>query len=180
MTSVISTPRISQQLPSLERLTVSGWLSDQEALTLVDVDGEGMGELCSAAAELRDRGRGRVITFSPKVFIPLTRLCRDFCGYCTFRQSPDEADKLFLSSDAVLSVAKAGERLGCTEALFTLGERPEQRYAEAGQWLDANGIPHDAELSLRDVPAGVRGNGPAAPRQSRHHEPAGIGGVAAD
>ena len=86
-----------------------------------------------------------MITFSPKVFIPLTRLCRDFCGYCTFRQSPDEADELFLSADAVLSVAKAGERLGCTEALFTLGERAEQRYAEAGEWLQEHG--HRTTLS---------------------------------
>ena len=101
--------------------------------------------MCEIASELRDRGRGRVITFSPKVFIPLTRLCRDFCGYCTFRQSPDEADELFLSADAVLSVAKAGERLGCTEALFTLGERPEQRYAEAGEWLHEHG--HRTTLS---------------------------------
>ena len=98
-----------------------------------------MGDLCAAAAELRDRGRGNVITFSPKVFIPLTRLCRDFCGYCTFRQSPEEADGLYLTADQVLAVASAGQRLGCTEALFTLGERPEQRYAEAGDWLTQNG-----------------------------------------
>ena len=106
---------------------------------MADLDDAALDDMCAAAVELRDRGRGKVITFSPKVFIPLTRLCRDFCGYCTFRQAPDEADELFLSADAVLSVAKAGERLGCTEALFTLGERPEQRYAEAGQWLTSQG-----------------------------------------
>ncbi len=146
MTSVVvSTPSISRRLPSFERLLAGDALSDLDALALVDVDRAGMVELCGAAAELRDRGRGRVITFSPKVFIPLTRLCRDFCGYCTFRQSPDEADELFLSGDAVMSVARAGERLGCTEALFTLGERPEQRYAEAGEWLDAHG--HRTTLS---------------------------------
>ena len=139
-----------------------------------------MDELCGVAAELRDRGRGRVITFSPKVFIPLTRLCRDFCGYCTFRQSPDEADELFLSGDAVMSVAKAGERLGCTEALFTLGERPEQRYAEAGEWLNANGYRTTLGIPVGDVPTGVRGDGPATARESRDDEPAGAGGVAAD
>jgi 7,8-didemethyl-8-hydroxy-5-deazariboflavin synthase CofG subunit len=80
-----------------------------------------------------------VVTFSPKVFIPLTRLCRDFCGYCTFRQSPQEADKLFMSLEDVLMVAEAGERAGCTEALFTLGERPEQRYPEAHEWLRIRG-----------------------------------------
>ena len=96
-------------------------------------------ELCAVAAELRDKGKGRVVTFSPKVFIPLTRLCRDFCGYCTFRQSPPDAESLYRSPEEVLAVARAGERLGCTEALFTLGERPEQRYPEARQWLAERG-----------------------------------------
>ncbi|MCY4416982.1 MAG: 7,8-didemethyl-8-hydroxy-5-deazariboflavin synthase CofG [Chloroflexi bacterium] len=145
MTSVIPHVPAGRPLPSPEWLLSGGTLTDDDALGLVDVDGAGVAELCEIASELRDRGRGRVITFSPKVFIPLTRLCRDFCGYCTFRQSPDEADELFLSADAVLSVAKAGERLGCTEALFTLGERPEQRYAEAGEWLHEHG--HRTTLS---------------------------------
>ena len=145
MTSVLPHAAAGRRLPSPERLLSGGTLTDGDALGLVDIDGAGVAELCEIASELRDRGRGRVITFSPKVFIPLTRLCRDFCGYCTFRQSPDEADELFLSADAVLSVAKAGERLGCTEALFTLGERAEQRYAEAGGWLNAHG--HRTTLS---------------------------------
>ena len=145
LTSAISIPHVGRRLPQLMRLLDGGELSDAEALELVGIYGSGMDELCGVASELRDRGRGRVITFSPKVFMPLTRLCRDFCGYCTFRQSPDEADELFLSGDAVMSVAKAGERLGCTEALFTLGERPEQRYAEAGEWLEAHG--HRTTLS---------------------------------
>ena len=91
--------------------------------------------LCRPAAELRDRGKGRVVTFSPKVFIPLTRLCRDFCGYCTFRQTPRESESLFMSIEDVLAVARAGKDAGCTEALFTLGERPEERYPEAAAWL---------------------------------------------
>ena len=139
MTSAVANPAHRPRTSPLERLASGAPLSDADALRLAAIDGAGVSELCAAASELRDRGRGRVITFSPKVFIPLTRLCRDFCGYCTFRQSPDEADELFLSDDAVLSVARAGQRLGCTEALFTLGERPEQRYAEAGQWLNAHG-----------------------------------------
>ena len=95
--------------------------------------------LCRIASNLRDTGRGRIVTFSPKVFIPLTRLCRDFCGYCTFRQSPGEADRLYMTPEEVLAVARAGQALGCTEALFTLGERPEQRYPEAKSWLQAGG-----------------------------------------
>ena len=97
-------------------------------------------DLCAVAAALRDQGKGRTVTFSPKVFIPLTRLCRDFCGYCTFRQDPAAAGtKLFLTPEDVLEVARAGQRLGCTEALFTLGERPEQRYSEAKDWLRQRG-----------------------------------------
>ena len=114
-------------------------VSDTDALLLDGPDGYPVAALGTVAAELRDRGKGRVVTFSPKVFIPLTRLCRDFCGYCTFRQSPQEAESLYLSPEEVLAVARAGERLGCTEALFTLGERPEQRYPEAKQWLAARG-----------------------------------------
>lgn len=111
----------------------------EAAYQLVACDRDTLPSLCRAAAELRDRGKGRTVTFSPKVFLPLTRLCRDFCGYCTFRQSPEEADSLFLTIDEVLAVAEAGKRAGCTEALFTLGERPEQRYAEARDWLRAAG-----------------------------------------
>lgn len=96
--------------------------------------------LCEASRHLRDTGKGSTISFSPKVFIPLTHLCRDFCDYCTFRQSPAEAGSLFLSPEQVLSIAKAGQKLGCTEALFTLGERPEQRYPEAKTWLRDRGF----------------------------------------
>ena len=135
MTAIVAISPAIRPSPSFDRLAAAPELSDADALGLAKLDDGALDDMCAAAAELRDRGRGKIITFSPKVFIPLTRLCRDFCGYCTFRQSPEEADDLFLTVDAVLGVAKAGERLGCTEALFTLGERPEQRYAEAGQWL---------------------------------------------
>ena len=114
-------------------------VSDNDAFLLDGPAGYPAAALGAVAAGLRDRGKGRVVTFSPKVFIPLTRLCRDFCGYCTFRQSPPEAESLYLSPEEVLAVARAGERMGCTEALFTLGERPEQRYPEAKQWLAARG-----------------------------------------
>lgn len=131
---------VSPTLPSLDRVAAGAGLSDADALALADAGDDAItDDLCAAAAELRDRGKGRVVTFSPKVFIPLTRLCRDFCGYCTFRQSAAAAASLYLSPDAVLAVALAGARLGCTEALFTLGERPEQRYPAAGEWLARRG-----------------------------------------
>ena len=139
MTSAVAPGATTSHFPSFDRLAAGAGLSDDAALGLAGLGDAALDELCAAASELRDRGRGRVITFSPKVFIPLTRLCRDFCGYCTFRRSPSEADRLYLSEDEALSVASAGQRLGCTEALFTLGERPEQRYSEAGEWLSQNG-----------------------------------------
>lgn len=120
---------------SLEGLNVS----DEEALAINDtVPGE-LSALCWAASVLRTQGKGHKITFSPKVFIPLTHLCRDFCSYCIFRRSPNETTQLFMTRQEVLSVALAGERLGCTEALFTLGERPEQLYPEAKSWLSTRG-----------------------------------------
>ncbi len=132
------------RLPPLDRLLdASGRgesIEEENAAALLTAGNERLQDLCAAAAGLRDRGKGRTVTFSPKVFIPLTRLCRDFCGYCTFRQDPAAAGaKLFLTPEDVLQVARAGERLGCTEALFTLGERPEQRYSEAKDWLRQRG-----------------------------------------
>ena len=115
-------------------------LSPEQCLSLVDSDAGDLAHLCRAASIVRDRGRGRDVTFSPKVFIPLTHLCRDFCGYCTFRQSPDQASRLYMTPEEVLDVARKGAELGCTEALFTLGERPEQRYPEAAEWLNAHGF----------------------------------------
>jgi FO synthase len=78
------------------------------------------------------------ITYSPKVFIPLTSLCRDRCGYCTFAKSPHRVESPYLSIESILEVARAGAAAGCHEALFTLGEYPEFRYKQARQWLDAN------------------------------------------
>lgn len=81
----------------------------------------------------------RVLTYSPKVFIPLTKLCRDRCGYCTFAESPARVPSAFLEPDEVLAIAHAGAELGCHEALFTLGEQPEDRYPQARAWLDDRG-----------------------------------------
>ncbi len=115
-------------------------LSPEDCFTLVESDTADLAHLCRAASIIRDRGRGRDVTFSPKVFIPLTHLCRDFCGYCTFRQSPDQTSRLYMTPAEVLDIAAKGAELGCTEALFTLGERPEQRYPEAGEWLNTHGF----------------------------------------
>jgi FO synthase len=92
----------------------------------------------SAYAKAR-AAHGYVVTYSPKVFIPLTKLCRDRCGYCTFAQAPAHVASPYLSLDEVMAIAVAGREAGCTEALFTLGERPELRYDEAARWLAARG-----------------------------------------
>src|SRR5580693_8572237 len=89
--------------------------------------------------------RPGIITYSKKVFIPLTRLCRDRCAYCTFATVPKHLDSPFLSPDEVLEIAARGAELGCKEALFTLGDRPEARWRQAREWLDAHG--YDDTLS---------------------------------
>ena len=96
-------------------------------------------ELASAAFAKARAANGYVVTYSPKVFIPLTKLCRDRCGYCTFAQAPAHVASPYMGLDEVMEVAQAGRDAGCTEALFTLGERPELRYDEAARWLAARG-----------------------------------------
>jgi FO synthase len=96
-------------------------------------------DLMAAARAVRDEHHGTRITFSPKVFIPLTMLCRDTCGYCTFAQPPARLEAPYLTPDEVLAIARQGARQGCHEALFTLGERPEDRYEVARTWLQDNG-----------------------------------------
>src|SRR4051794_23950751 len=88
-------------------------------------------ELCAEARALRDEGHGLLVTYSPKVFIPLTKLCRDVCHYCTFARPPRRGERAYLALDEVLEVARAGAAAGCREALFTLGDKPELRYRAA-------------------------------------------------
>ena len=127
-------------------------LDRAEAVVLLHARGEQLTELLSYAARTRDAGltaagRPGVITYSRKVFIPLTRLCRDRCGYCTFVTVPGRLPPggAFLSPDEVLEIASSGAALGCKEALFTLGDRPEARWRQAREWLDAHG--YDDTLS---------------------------------
>ena len=98
-----------------------------------------LAELMAQARSIRDDAFGTRVTYSPKVFIPLTMLCRDRCGYCTFAQPPARLDSPYLSPAQVRALAIAGARVGCHEALFTLGEAPEERYPVAAQWLADNG-----------------------------------------
>jgi FO synthase len=99
----------------------------------------GLSELLARAAARRDRLTGTRVTYSPKVFVPLTRLCRDRCGYCTFATAPARIPSPYLGPDEVLAIARAGAAAGCHEVLFTLGEQPEDRYPSARAWLDDHG-----------------------------------------
>ena len=104
-----------------------------------------LAELMAEAAALRDSAHGRLISYSRKVFIPLTKLCRDVCHYCTFAQVPRAGKPVYLSPDEVLAIARAGAAAGCTEALFTLGDKPELRYQAARDALKALG--HETTIS---------------------------------
>jgi FO synthase len=108
----------------------------EDARSLLDAP---LADVVAAAGRLRDEHHGNRITYSPKVFIPLTMLCRDRCGYCTFAKPPARLDHAYLPLDEVLAIARAGAAMGCHEALFTLGEAPEDRYPVAAEWLAAHG-----------------------------------------
>ena len=114
------------------------WLGDKEALALASRTDTA--RLAQEAAHCRDLGFGNVVTYSRKVFIPLTQLCRDVCHYCTFAQTPKHIPQAYMPIDEVIAICKAGAALGCQEALFTLGEKPELRYRAARESLAALGF----------------------------------------
>ncbi|HEX5861017.1 MAG TPA: 7,8-didemethyl-8-hydroxy-5-deazariboflavin synthase CofG, partial [Nocardioides sp.] len=139
---------------SLARAERGATLDVTEATALLGARAEQLDRLCLAAARVRDAGlraagRPGVVTFSPKVFIPVTRLCRDRCHYCTFVTTPGQLSRAgetpYLSPDEILDIARGGAELGCLEALFTLGDRPEDRWPEARAWLDEQG--YDSTLA---------------------------------
>ena len=135
---------------ALARATGGKQLDLAEAAVLLGARGADLDDLCHAAAQVRDQGlvdagRPGTVTYSRKVFIPLTRLCRDRCHYCTFATVPGRLPAAYLSMDEVLDIARRGAALGCKEALFTLGDRPEARWPAAREWLDAAG--YDDTLS---------------------------------
>jgi FO synthase len=119
-----------QLVPELDAAAAGRGLSREAAIRLLESSAP-LDLLLAAAAELRDRGKGKVITYSRKVFLPLTNLCRDRCGYCTFRRDPGDRDGWIMRPEQVLSVVEEGARGGCTEALFSLGDAPEAVFPEA-------------------------------------------------
>jgi 7,8-didemethyl-8-hydroxy-5-deazariboflavin synthase CofG subunit len=114
-------------------------VSHDEAVRLIESGEAALPDLLARAGELRDRGRGRVVTFSKKVFVPLTTLCRDYCGYCTFRRDPGEPGAHTMTPDEVVALVQAGGRIGAKEALFSLGDKPEARFPEQRAFLRRHG-----------------------------------------
>jgi FO synthase len=121
----------------LDRAALGLLPEPEQALALAD--GADLHALMRAAAAVRDQGFGDVISYSRKVFVPLTHLCRNSCHYCTFAWPPQRQSANFLSPDAVLAIARAGVAAGCKEATFTLGDKPELRYPHAREELQRLG-----------------------------------------
>src|SRR5438067_441025 len=143
-------PTASAMRRTLARARDGKALDPDEATVLLHARGEDLQKLLEYASRTRDAGldaakRPNVITYSRKVFIPLTRLCRDRCGYCTFATVPHRLHSLYLEPDEVLTIARQGAELSCKEALFTLGDKPEDRWHQAREWLDSRG--YDDTLS---------------------------------
>ena len=157
--STLPTPHVPSNPPAaalrrvLRRARDGVALNVDEAAVAMSARGDDLRDLCASAARVRDAGltsagrlgpAGRLpVSYSPKVFIPVTRLCRDTCHYCTFVTVPgklrSDGRGMYLESDEIVDIARRGAELGCKEALFTLGDRPEERWPEARQWLDERG-----------------------------------------
>ncbi len=140
----MSAPSDREISRAVARAVAGKTIDAREAAGLLNARGDELHRLMAAAARVRDAGlesagRPGVVTYSKKVFIPLTRLCRDRCHYCTFATTPGRLPAPFLSPDEVLDIARKGAAMGCKEALFTLGDRPEDRWDDAKEWLAAAG-----------------------------------------
>jgi len=147
---------VSDLSPVLNQLRHGELVTRHQALALAEAPLDP--QLLATARALRDQGFGNVVTYSRKVFIPLTQLCRDVCHYCTFAKTPKRLDAPYMAVDQVLEIARQGARLGCKEALFTLGEKPELRYSAARAALDKLGfattldyVAHVAGLVLKET-----------------------------
>jgi 7,8-didemethyl-8-hydroxy-5-deazariboflavin synthase CofG subunit len=123
----------------LSQQTETG-ISKADAARLIRATGGELIDLLREASAIRDARTGAEITYSRKVFIPLTNLCRDRCGYCTFAREPGDGKAHTMTPDEVLAVARAGREAGCKEALFSLGDKPELRYPEYREWLERRGF----------------------------------------
>lgn len=132
-------------------------INPEEALYLVNIERNEIPYLLLTASKLRDRGKGEVLTYSKNVFVPLTQICRNHCGYCTFKYEPGEGP-LFMSPDEVLDMAKKGAELGCTELLFVTGDKPELKYPIYKEALQKLGYESTADYLIAMGEAGLKEN----------------------
>jgi FO synthase len=124
---------------ALEAIGADRAIGRGDGIALIEAAPHELPSVLEAAAFLRDRGKGRTVTYSRKIFLPLTNLCRDDCGYCTFKRDPGQPGAHTMELDEVLAVCEAGARLGCKEALLSLGDKPEARFPEHREWLRHRG-----------------------------------------
>ena len=140
---------------ALARAEAGKSLAADDVAALLGARGEDLERLLGVATGIRALGWGRTVTYSPKVFIPLTMLCRDHCHYCTFAKPPARIDRPYLTPEQAVEIAEAGRAAGCTEALFTLGDRPEDRYPQARRWLEERGhastLDYVREVAIRVI-----------------------------
>ena len=132
------------QLIALLKSVEDGYVPDDGEVRCLAANAD-LPALMTVARTIRDRGHHNVISYSRKVFIPLTRLCRDVCGYCVFAATPEQTPRPYLRQDEVIDVARQGVAAGCKEVLFTLGDKPELRYPAARKMLAELG--HDSTIS---------------------------------
>src|ERR1700674_5186104 len=124
----------------LDRALADNRLSDADAIALIECPDSELDAMLSAAAELRDRGKGRDVTYSRKVFLPITNLCRDRCSYCTFRKDPGDPGAWTMMPDEIAEWSRQGRKLGCKEALMCLGDKPEVSFREYRETLKSLGM----------------------------------------
>ncbi len=130
VTSTALSTKILSQAAGLRDIAPGSAISREAALSLIQCHDHDLPDLLAAARASRDKFKAGFVTYSRKIFLPLTNLCRDYCGYCIFRRDPGEPGAYTMTPEDVLSVARAGEKMGCTEALFSLGDKPELLFPE--------------------------------------------------
>lgn len=148
----------SKRLSAILNKAESGEAIDRdEALYLVNIEKDEIPYLLLTASKLRDAGKGKILTYSKNVFVPLTQICRNKCGYCTFKYEPGEG-ALFMSPDEVVNLAKKGAELGCTELLFVTGDKPELKYPVYREALNKLGYETTADYLIAMGEAGLKEN----------------------
>ena len=165
--SLASAPRQPAPIRDiLDRALAGARLSDADAVALIECPDSALDTMLSAAAELRDRGKGRDVTYSRKVFLPVTNLCRDRCTYCTFRKDPGDPGAWTMMPDEIADWSRRGAELGCKEALMCLGDKPEVAFKEYRETLAAPRRPHHDRIRQPRL-RNRAGRGTAAAHQRR-------------